>query len=301
MKNRRIWAVVLTLILLVSMLIGGRPQSSGEYPLGERISNSGQVVAAIRGGIRRHASQITVRFDYGSDIFDELNEVIDAWVEAALEETERPDEGDYLRYQYGGYTSHSSYVIREGRWYYTVEITPVYYCTLRQQQEAEEAFETALRQINRERRRDPEAARSAEAAAIRAVYEYVCATVRYDKPHRKNPYYHLCSTSYAALVQHTATCQGYCVTLYRLLRACGVDCRIVTGSAGEESLHAWVIARVGSKWYHLDPTWDAGTQDPSEFRYFLVGTEAFGDHIPGEKFTTDEFCAACPMAEQNWR
>lgn len=283
------------------MLIGRRPRNDGEYPLGERISNSGQVVSAIRGGIRRHASQITIRFDYGSDIFDELNEVIDAWVEAALEETDRPDEGDYLRYQYGGYTSHSSYVIREGRWYYTVEITPVYYCTLRQQQEAEEAFKTVLGQLKQKRLYGFRRNETEEAEVIGEIYEYVCGTVRYDKPHRKNPYYHLCSTSYAALVQHTATCQGYCVTLYRLLRECGVDCRIVTGSAGEESLHAWVIARVGNAWYHLDPTWDAGTEDPSGFRYFLAGTEAFSDHVPGEKFTTEEFCTAHPLAEQNWR
>ena len=91
------------------------------------------------------------------------------------------------------------------------------------------------------------------------------------------------------------------MTLYRLLRESGIDCRIVTGSAGEESLHAWVIAKVGNEWYHLDPTWDAGADDPSGFRYFLVGTESFQDHVPGEKFTTVEFCSAYPLAEQDYR
>ena len=115
--------------------------------------------------------------------------------------------------------------------------------------------------------------------------------------HQKHPAYHLCSTAYAALVQRTATCQGYCVALYRLLRETGVNCRIVTGRAGEEELHAWVIAEVDGLYYHLDPTWDAGAE---EYRCFLVGKNDFADHVPAERFAVRGFSEKHPVSEQNY-
>ena len=311
MRYRRKSAlIVLTALLVASVCAGAflQKQKAQTFPLGNRIANSEQIVSGIRNGLRHHSAKLTIRFDYGSAIFEELNDVVDEWMEAALAETGQPDEGDYIRYQYGGYTYHSSYVIRDGRWYYTVEIAPVYYCTLRQYREAEEALQRVLGGLASKRKSSADilsyerigriSNSDREIAAIRAAYEYVCGTVKYDKPHRKNPYYHLCSTAYAALVQHTATCQGYCVTLYRLLREQGIDCRIITGSAGEERLHAWVIARVGDSWYQLDPTWDAGA-DPNEFRYFLVGTKAIADHVPEERFQTEAFLAAYPQPEDD--
>ena len=277
-------------MLIVTVGCGRKP---AELPLEDRIENAGEVVASIRRGLKNHARTITITFDFGSDIFGELNSVIDLWVEAALAETGEPTEGDYLRYQYGGYTYTSSYVESNGRFLYTVKLTPDYYCYLSQEEQASERANELL---------DSFGFRpwNSDTDRIRTIYDWICQNVRYDKVHHKNPYYHLGSTAYAPLVLKTATCQGYCVSLYRLLREADINCRIVTGIAsdGESAeLHAWVIAEIDGLWYGLDPTWDAGTE---EYRFFLAGEEAFADHIPGERFTTEGFRREHPMAEDSY-
>ena len=68
----------------------------------------------------------------------------------------------------------------------------------------------------------------------------------------------------------------------------------MTGTAGEESLHAWVIAEIDGIWYNLDPTWDAAGKP---YRFFLVGGERFSDHVPGETFCTEAFRKMCPLSK----
>lgn len=268
------------------------PVSSGEgadlLSLEGKIRNSAQIISQIREGLRVHSAAITVSFDYGSDIFPELNSVIETWMEAALAETDAADEGDYLRYQMGGYTYRSTSTRTGGRWQYSVRITPSYYCYLAQEEKAGEA----VRRIRRSFHFFPWTSREKKIAVI---YAYLCGSVHYDHVHRKNPYYHTCSTAYAALVQGTATCQGYCTALYRLLREEGIACRIVTGTAGEEELHAWLLAELDGAWYLLDPTWDAGRE---EYGYFLLGKEESADHLPGSDFLTEDFLQRYPMAEK---
>lgn len=119
--------------------------------------------------------------------------------------------------------------------------------------------------------------------------------VRYDKVHGKNPNTHLKATAYSALVLRTATCQGYSAALYRLLREEGVECRAVTGQAGGETLHAWILVRLGDRFYLLDPTYDAGQE---EWKHYLLGRDESEDHVPEERFRTEEFLTRYPMAEK---
>lgn len=267
----------------------GTAAEAAALSLDGRIANSAQIISGIREGLRRHSAGITVSFDYGSDIFPELNGVIEAWMEAALAETDAADEGDYLRYQMGGYTYKSTSAREDGRWRYSVRIAPSYYCFLAQEEEAGEAARRIRRSLGFLPWTSPE-------EKISRTYAYLCENVRYDSVHHKNPYYHACSTAYAALVQGTATCQGYCAALYRLLKEEGIACRIVTGTAGEEELHAWLIAELDGAWYLLDPTWDAGRE---EYSYFLLGREDSGGHVPGSRFLTEEFLQRYPMAEKS--
>ena len=274
-------------LLCLCLLLSGCGQPSADAPLGGGISNPGEVAAGIRSALGGHARSITVSFDYGGDIFDGLDAMLGAWVEAALAETDAPTEGDYIRCQLGGYTSTCSRWPAGGGWHYTVELVPDYYCYAAQEAAASEAAEALLKGFGFTRS-------TGDYEKLRTIYGFLCANVTYDMVHRKNPYYQLKSTAYAALVQHTATCQGFCAALYRLLRGSGISCRIVTGTAeGEEALHAWVIAELDGLYYNLDPTWDAGQE---EYRYFLLGSADFTDHIPGEEFLTGEFTGRYPMA-----
>lgn len=288
-RARTIAALLLAAGIAVSAA-GCESAAVSDAPMSDRITNAADVVSSIRRGLKNHAKSITVTFDYGSDIFGELNGVIDAWVEAALAETDGPAEGDYIRYRYGGYTYESSYTAESGRYYYTVKLTPVYYTYRTQEEAVTEKVGELIKGFGFRRS-------TSDAEKIFAIYDYLCQNVRYDKVHRKNPYSHLKSTAYSALVLNTATCQGYCAALYRLLREAGISCRIVTGSAGDETLHAWVIAELDGVYYNLDPTWDAGN---TEYQYFLVGESGFADHVRSEKFAVPDFAERYPMSEEDY-
>ena len=280
-------------VCIILFLPGCVGQAASELPLSDRISNCDEVVAAIRHGLRNHAHSITVTFDYSSDIMDELTGVVGDWVEASLEETGSPVEGDYIRYQYGGYEISCSYSVSDGRYSYTVEIVPSYYCYFDQEEEANEVAEAVLQELNLHWW-------DSDYEKVAAIYDYVCQNVVYDKVHGKNPYSHLKSTAYSALVLKTATCQGYCVTLYRLLRASVINCRIVTGVAygeGGGELHAWNIVELDGRYYNLDATWDAGRD---EYQYFLKGEDGFADHELGEAFLTEAFTAQYPMSQTDY-
>ena len=266
------------------------PVAQEPLPLSEAITNSGEIVAAIRAGLREHAGSITISFDYQADILDELGTLTDEWVEAALAETDDPTEGDYIRYQYSGYERSCRYEAENGRYRYTVELVPDYYLYYVQEQEVSAKLDAELALDER----------ASDYEKLRAVYDYVCSHVRYDKVHRKNEYHHEKSTAYAALMRGTATCQGYAVLLYRMLRENGVDCRVVTGSGIDESgeqLHAWNIAALDGEYYYLDATWDAGAE---EYRFFLRGSDGFENHAAGEAFASEEFRERYPMASEDY-
>ena len=285
-------AKLLLFVLCAALLLSSCGAEQSSLPLSDRISNCGEVVAGIRRALRERDASVTLRFDYGSDIYDELNAVVDDWFEAALAETANPAEGDYLRCQLGGCKWESSREYRDGRWHYAVTLRPVCYTSPEQEQAVTERVSELLSGFGFDRR-------TGDYEKLKAIYDALRGSVSYDRVHRKNPHSHLKSTAYGALVLHSATCQGYCAALYRLLREAGINCRVVTGAAeGEEALHAWIIAELEGQYYNLDPTWDAGTE-PS--RYFLLGSAEFGDHVPGERFQSAEFTARCPMAAERYR
>ena len=280
----------LTAALLAILILAGCGKASSELPLGDRIENAEQVVAEIRTGLRGHAKRITVTFTFDSDIYSELNDAVEAWMEAALRETDNPAEGDYLRCQLGGYAWDSSFARENGVWRYSVSIVPDYYDYLVQEEAVTEAVGKLLKGVKF-------SAETTDLEKVAVIYDTVCQTVDYDKVHRKNPYSHLKSTAYGALVLRSATCQGYCAALYRLLRECGINCRIIKGMAGGE-FHAWVIAAVDGQYYNLDPTWDAGAET---YRFFLSGSADFPDHIADVQFQTREFTDAYPIAKESFR
>jgi len=68
------------------------------------------------------------------------------------------------------------------------------------------------------------------------------------------------STAYGALVEGSASCEGYARAMQLLLDLQGIDCYIVTGEAtnseGKTERHAWNKVRIDGAWYQLDPTWN---------------------------------------------
>ena len=284
---------VLCTLMAAGCAAAEEPPAAQSLPLSEAIANSSELVASIRAGLREHAGSITISFDYPADILDELSALTDEWVEAALAETDAPTEGDYLRYQYGGYERTCRYEAAGGQYHYTVELVPDYYLYYVQEQEVS----SRLAGVYAELALDESAS---DYEKLRAIYDYVCTHVRYDMVHLRNEYHHEKSTAYAALIRGTATCQGYAVLLYRMLRENGIDCRVVTGTGldeGGEQLHAWNIAALDGRYYALDATWDAGAE---EYRWFLRGSGSFENHAMGELFVSEKFRTRYPMASEDY-
>ena len=281
---------VLCTVGLVSMFTVTERQSTpsdspeDNVPLSARIGNYDEVISAIRHGLRSHSQAITVRFTYGQDIQKDITAVVGAWVEEALQETGESTEGDYIRYQYGGYRIECAYDRSFwGRYRYEVKIIPRHYLYLAQ----EEEVTARLREIEAGFGFTPD---TTDLEKLRTIYDYICDNVKYDTVHKNNAYAHMRSTCYAAVMWHTATCQGYCVTLYRMLRDVGINCRVITGTGigidNSREFHAWNIVELEGKWYCLDATWDAGKETHN---WFLRGQNDFPGHIPGKAFTDNDF------------
>ncbi len=286
-------AVVYTVLLLFAF--NGMEEHTKAVPLSARIGNYDEVIASIRHGLRCHAENIKVSFSYGKDIQKEITAVVGDWVEEALEETDDPTEGDYIRYQYGGYEIQCACDHPEGgRYQYTVTIVPHHYTFWEQ----EERLTAVLKEIEAGFGFTPS---TTDYEKIRTIYSWVCANVKYDKVHKNNGYAHLRSTCYSAVIWRTAACQGYSVTLYRLLREAGVNCRILTGMAqrvdSSREFHAWNIVELEGKWYGLDATWDAGRED---WRYFLRGKDGFAGHTPGKPFNYNDLASQYTISETDW-
>lgn len=214
----------------------------------------------------------------------------------AMEHTGEPTEGDYIRYQMGGYYSAlHKFTYRETE-FYQITYTITYY-TNAEQERAVDAVVSALL---------PSMRTGNAYSRIMATYRHLTSSVKYDSRASSNPDYLLMYTGYGALVDHSAVCQGYAVALYRLLLEMGIDCRIVDGkgvsaSGKRTEEHAWNIIRIGNSYYNADATWDAGAS-PSFWDWFLKGNTStdFGRHVPQDKFTTGAFPAAYPMSGQNY-
>ena len=170
------------------------------------------------------------------------------------------------------------------RYYFIHRTTPA------QELELEAAIDAMLASLDLDNKNDYE--------KIYAIYDAICKTVTYDNENLHNEAYQLKYTAYAAMINHTAVCNGYALLLYRMLLKAGIDCRYIGGKASETAVdgHAWNIVKLDDLYYNCDTTWDAGA---ATYRYFLRGSTAeefAADHIPDPEYTTSEY-DAYPMSE----
>ena len=202
----------------------------------------------------------------------------------ALKHTGVADEGDYLKWQYGGYKCDSTMFTSNGEHYTTYVFTMDYYTNSQQEKQVTTAVNSLLKSFALNGKSDYE--------KIKRVYDYICENVVYDHENLNNDSYMLKHTAYAAFINKKAVCQGYTLMLYRLLLESGVDCRVITGDG-----HAWNIVKIGNKYYNLDSTWDAGK---SVYKYFLKSPANFTDHARSGEFMTAAFNNAYPMSSTDY-
>lgn len=89
----------------------------------------------------------------------------------------------------------------------------------------------------------------------KAFHDYLCRHCVYDLQFQDPSY-----SAYGALVLGRAVCQGYSEAMGMLCLEAGLECRIVTGTArddsGQSGDHAWNLVKIDGEYRHVDVTYD---------------------------------------------
>lgn len=252
-------------------------------------SNADDVIAAVRRCLKRNDWHILIEFNAVSDGMDDIDDIVRELMYYAVSETEYPDEGDYIRYRYGGYELNYSHTLQGDKYFYSLEIIPYYYTTPEQEQAVSDEVSRIIDSFGFDKT-------TTDYEKFCRIYDYIYNTVSYDKVHKDNAGNHMKTTAYSALFYHTAVCQGYSSLMYRMLRESGVDARVITGKAlypDKDEYHAWNIVCIDGSYYNVDITWD---KQCGERKYFLKSDGDFGDHLRDSEYTSEEFRRNYPMA-----
>ena len=111
-------------------------------------------------------------------------------------------------------------------------------------------------------------------------HDYLCKNIIYDVETLGS----VGATTYNALINGTAVCEGYARSMQLLLDKSGIYNYLVTGegvSEGKTEAHMWNVVKIGNENYHLDVTWDdvENTKEPSYLYFNITDEEISHDHI----------------------
>ena len=195
-------------------------------------------------------------------------------VDATLQHTGNPEEGDYLRWQYKAWSSRGTTLSR-GDVYgalYSYKIS--YFTTAQQEQLVSDKVNSILSGIS---------SSASDYEVAKKIYDYICRNVKYDYAGASDSSNVMCHSAYSAAVLKKSVCQGYALLYYRTALKAGLDTRVIVGFNKNGGGHAWNIVKVSGKYYYIDSTWDAGL---SSYKYFLKGKSTFTGHSSYSQVST---------------
>ncbi|WP_408009138.1 transglutaminase domain-containing protein [Pseudalkalibacillus sp. A8] len=128
--------------------------------------------------------------------------------------------------------------------------------------------------------------KAGEREQAKAIYDYVAKNITYDVVKLNNESFEFDDSALKTLKEKTGVCEDYSYLTISLLRANGMEARMVTGRASFSfARHAWVETKVDGEWLVMDPTWGAGYLQDDKFvkkytdKYFDQDPEEFDkDH-----------------------
>lgn len=95
-------------------------------------------------------------------------------------------------------------------------------------------------------------------------------------------------TIVGAILDGKAVCEGFAKAMKDLLNGVGIECRLIIGQRGKEA-HMWNIVKINGAWYHLDATWDSGS-NTGKYRYFNLNDDMIKlDHDVYASFTVADY------------
>lgn len=165
----------------------------------------------------------------------------------------KPCEGDYLSLAMGDASSEvysgtwmemkDSTLAWGGQYLKQYTITPSFITTRAQEEEVDQKINDLIRKEGGALYNYQSAS---DYAKVKAAYDYVRGHVSYISS--KTPIYHTC---YSALIKGKATCQGYALLFYRLVRELGIPCRVLMGT--DANAHTYDIVQMDDgSWYYVD-------------------------------------------------
>lgn len=219
-------------------------------------------------------------------VFDQLCDDLFA---KAIAHTGVGKEGDYILWNCQGYTVGATQEASSQGSGYDVHITFTftYLSDADQEAQMDQAVADLLSSLDLSSKTDYQ--------KIKAIYDYICSNITYDYDNLYDDSYTLKHSSYAALINKKAVCQGYASLFYRLALEAGIDARVISGDSGGP--HAWNIVKIEGSYYNLDSTWDVGN---TEYEYFLKNAKDFPNHTRDAAYTTAAFTSSYPIAATSY-
>ena len=245
--------------------------------------------AQLRKAIKERQAECVIQISTSSYEEESFRDMMHTIATQAEAHTGVSTEGDYIMWQYGGWTANASGSSSNGVYNWTLTYMYEYYTTAEEESQVTSKVNQVLNNLNVKSTSDYE--------KIKAIYDYICANVDYDYDHLNDQTYKHQFTAYAALIQGTSVCQGYALLFYRMALELGVDARVISGTSKGEG-HGWNIVKLGSKYYNADTTWDAGR---TSYTYFLKCPSNFPDHTRNAEYETSEFHKAYPMSDTDYQ
>ena len=259
-----------------------QPRYAAETSSSVYYTSLADAAESVREQLREREQTVVVRYQVASGAYD--RSLANLIFSEAIAHTGVPTEGDYLRYQYGGWTCGISISDNGTTCKLTFSYAMTYYTTADEEEEVDAKVQEVISSLALDGKN--------EYGKIKSIYDYICEHVVYDYEHLSDTSYKTQFTAYGALIDGTSVCQGYAVLFYRLALEAGIDARVIIGESYGEG-HAWNIVRIGEKYYYLDSTWDAGN---TFYRYFLKGTSDFTAHDNDAEYSTDDFFQQYPVS-----
>ena len=135
-----------------------------------------------------------------------------------------------------------------------------------------------------------------------AAHDYIVNNCKYAIDDMDGEYVH---SSYGALVEHEAVCDGYSRAMALLLKLEGVDVKLVSGKAvdgtntagiSDDGSHMWNQVYIMGSWYNLDVTWDdpISDEDILSHTYLNVNDDIFERNHEWDKEVAEE-CTSMDM------
>lgn len=90
------------------------------------------------------------------------------------------------------------------------------------------------------------------------INEWIKNNVSYDTTYKNQ-------SSYNAIFNRKATCNGYAMLFNKIAKASGLESKVIIGKA-KNAPHAWNAVKVNGVWYFVDPTWN----DTTGFNKYLL-------------------------------